>query len=135
MLRPACFRYQRPRLQGWRVLIVEDEPLVARLLEDEIRHAGAGVIGPARSVGEALLLIEAAVAEGGLHAAVLDFNLDGTAVLPVADRLAALGVPFLFATGYGEGCDRGLHAAMPVLVKPFESHTLLAALSDIAARR
>lgn len=104
------------------------------LLEDEIREAGAGVIGPAGSVREALLLIEAA-AEGGLNAAVLDFNLAGAVVLPVADHLAALGIPFLFATGYGEGCDRRLHTAMPVLAKPFGPNTLLSALRSLAGRQ
>jgi DNA-binding response OmpR family regulator len=134
-MHPAYFRCRRPRLQGWRILIVEDEPLVARLLKDEILEAGAGVIGPAGSVEDALLLIDAAAVNGGLNAAVLDINLDGAVVLPVADHLASLGVPFLFATGYGESCDRGLHTAMPVLAKPFGPHTLLSMLSDLAMRR
>jgi DNA-binding response OmpR family regulator len=134
-MHPAYFRCRRPRLQGLRILIVEDEPLVARLMKDELLEAGAGVIGPAGSVEHALLLIDAAAADRGLDAAVLDFNLDGVVVLPVADHLAALGVPFLFATGYGEGCDRGLHTAMPVLAKPFGPHTLLSALSGLAVRR
>jgi CheY-like chemotaxis protein len=109
-------------LEGKRILVVEDEVLVSMLLEDELRDAGATVLGPAPSVGDALRLAEAAAADGGLSAAVLDINLEGQRVWPVADRLAALGVPFLFATGYGEGCDTGGHAA-PVLHKPFDPHS------------
>jgi DNA-binding response OmpR family regulator len=123
------FRCQRPGLQGWRILVVEDEALVASLLEDDLLGTGAEVIGPAQSVDEALLLI--AAAEGRLSAAVLDFNLNGTMVSPVADRLADLGVPFVFATGYGEGCDRGLHAAAPVLAKPFSLNRLVAAIRGL----
>jgi DNA-binding response OmpR family regulator len=123
------FRCQKPGLQAWRILVVEDEALVASLLEDDLRSTGAEVIGPARSVDEALLLI--AAAEGRLGAAVLDFNLNGTMVSPVADRLADLGVPFIFATGYGEGCDRGLHTAAPVLAKPFSLNRLVAAIRGL----
>ena len=96
-----------PKLAGKHVLLVEDKPLVPLQAEDELRDAGATVLGPAVSVGQALRLIGMAVADGGISAAVLDINLDGRHVRPVADRLAALGVPFLFATGYGEGCDTG----------------------------
>jgi DNA-binding response OmpR family regulator len=127
------FRCQKPGLQAWRILVVEDEALVASLLEDDLRSTGAEVIGPARSVDEALLLI--AAAEGRLSAAVLDFNLNGTMVSPVADCLADLGVPFVFATGYGESCDRGLHAAAPVLAKPFSLNRLVAAIRGLPVAR
>jgi DNA-binding response OmpR family regulator len=119
-------------LRGKRVLIVEDEALVAMLVEDSLLEAGAEVMGPAASVGEALLLIEGAASDGGLNAAVLDINLAGEAVSPVADRLAAMGVPFLFATGYGEGCDTGGHAA-PLLQKPFEPRTLVTTVEALAS--
>ena len=119
-------------LEGKRVLIVEDEVLVAMLVEDGLHDAGAEVVGPATTVGEALRLIEGATADGGLSAAVLDIKLAGEAVRPVADRLAALGVPFLFATGYGEGCDTGGHAA-PVLHKPFDPGELIVAVHALAA--
>jgi len=119
-------------LRGKRVLVVEDYALVAMLLENILLEAGAEVVGPAVTVSEALLLIEGAASDGGLSAAVLDINLDGEAVTPVADRLAALGVPFLFATGYGKDCDKGGHAA-PLLQKPFELRTLLAAVESLAS--
>ena len=115
-----------------RVLIVEDEVLVAMLVEDGLHDAGAEVVGPATTVGEALRLIEGVVHDGGLSAAVLEIDLAGEAAWPVADRLAALGVPFLFATGYGEGCDTGGHAA-PVLHKPFDPHQLVVTVEALVS--
>ncbi len=122
----------RARLKDKRVLIVEDEPLVAMLVEDELLGAGAEVVGPAFSVGNALWLIEAAMADGGIDAAVLDINLGGKHVSPVAERLSALGVPFLFATGYGEGCDTGGHGAAPTLHKPFDPAMLLSVVEGLS---
>jgi DNA-binding response OmpR family regulator len=105
------------------------------LVEDELRGAGAEVLGPASTVDRALRLVEAVAADGGISAAVLDINLDGQRVEPVADRLAALGVPFLFATGYGEGCDTGGHGAAPILHKPFAPERLVAAVEALASAR
>ena len=121
------------KLTGKRVLVVEDEPVVSVLVEDELRGAGAEVMGPVPSVSGALRLIEAAAADGGISAAVLDINLDGQRVGPVADRLAALGVPFVFATGYGENCDTGGHRAAPILSKPFALKSLVAAVAALAS--
>lgn len=129
------FSHMHHALRGRRVLVVEDEALVAMMMEYGLVDAGADVIGPAFSVEEALGLIERTVQDGGLNAAVLDLNLEGAAVSPVADRLADLGVPFVFATGYGEDCDRGAHAAAPVLAKPFNPNALVAAVEGLAAGR
>ncbi len=124
--------FGRPaKLKGKRVLVVEDEALVSMLVEDELRDAGATIVGPAPSVGDALRLIEGAASDGGISAAVLDINLNGEKASPVADRLAALGVPFLFATGYGEGCDTGGHGAAPTLHKPFALERLIAAIEAL----
>lgn len=122
-------------LDARRVLVVEDEAIVAMLVEDGLAEAGAEVLGPAGSVEEALRLIEAAVTEGGLSGAVLDIALEGLGVAPVADRLAALGVPFLFATGWAanDGLAGG-HAA-PVLHKPFGPHALVAAVAALTRAR
>ncbi len=122
-------------LTGKRVLVVEDEALVTMLVEDLLRDAGATVLGPAPSVGDALRLVEAAAADGGISAAVLDINLEGERALPVAGRLAALSVPFVFATGYGEGCDTGEHGAAPTLRKPFAPERLVAAVEALASAR
>jgi DNA-binding response OmpR family regulator len=121
------------KLAGKRVLVVEDEPVVSMLVEDELRGAGAEVLGPASTVDRALRLVEAVAADGGISAAVLDINLDGRRVEPLADRLAALGVPFLFATGYGEGCDTGGHWTAPILHKPFAPEKLIAAVEALAS--
>ena len=120
------------KLNGKRVLVVEDEALVSMLVEDLLRDAGATVLGPASSVDEALRLVEAAAADGGISAAVLDIDLAGRHVAEVADRLAALGVPFLFATGYGDGRDPGGHGAAPVVEKPFDTGRLVAAVAALA---
>lgn len=128
------FPHHRHALRGRRILVVEDEALVAMLVEDELADAGAEVIGPASSVDQALDLVERMAATGrGLHAAVLDINLQGTMVSPVADRLAELGVPIVFATGYGHGCNRGAHGAAPLLMKPFGSDELIAAIEELGA--
>jgi len=126
------FPRHRRGLCGRRVLVVEDEALVAMLMEDGLADAGAEVVGPACSVDEALGLIERVACDGGLSAAVLDINLEGANVSPVADRLAALSVPFVFATGYGEGCDRCGYATAPVLAKPFDPDALVAAVEGLA---
>jgi DNA-binding response OmpR family regulator len=121
-------------LQGLRILVVEDEALVSMLVEEELLDAGALVIGPACSLDEALRLTETAVADGGLSAAVLDINLAGVAVWPVADRLAALGVPFVLSTGYDDNRNPSLHAAAPRLVKPFDLDALVAIIQQLAVR-
>ena len=80
-----------------RLLLVEDEWLIAGHLARVFKAAGAEVLGPAPSVGSALNLVGTAER---IDAAVLDINLRGEMVFPVADALAARGVPFVFATGY-----------------------------------
>jgi CheY-like chemotaxis protein len=132
----ATYRGRHPiTLGGKRILVVEDEALASMLIEDELRDAGAEVLGPAQSVGDALRLVEAAAANGGINAAVLDINLQGDVVGTVADRLAALGVPFLFATGYQEGCDTGGHGTAPILHKPFGPERLIAAVESLASAK
>ena len=119
-------------LSGQRVLVVEDEALVAMLIEDSLLDAGAEVVGTANTVERALAMIEVAMSDGGLTSAVLDLNLGGQRVQAVADRLLSLGVPFVIATGYGSNCDTGGHTAAPVIHKPFSSNMLTLALAGVA---
>ena len=83
-----------------RILVVEDEYLIADDLAHDLRGLGAEVVGPIASVGEAL---EAVQAEERLDGAVLDINLNGEMVFPVADALRERNVPIIFTTGYEEG--------------------------------
>ena len=111
---------------GRRVLTVEDEMIVAWLLEDMLRDLGCSVIGPAGSVKQALAMIEAEA----IDVAVLDVNLNGEMSYPIADALAARGVPFVFVTGYDKGRILDGYQSFPVLQKPFHRSEL----SDILAR-
>ena len=117
-------------LDGVRVLVVEDEALVAMLIEDALLDLGCVVIGPAPGVADALRLLE----DEAIDAALLDINLSGEMVFPVADRLAADGVPFVFSTGYGTAGLADHHRDRPVLQKPYNPAKLEAALSAVLGR-
>ena len=120
------------KLTGRRILVVEDEALVAMLVEDALVDAGATVIGPAATVAEALSLL-ASQGDSPPHAAVLDVNLAGEPSTPVADALAARGVPFVVATGYGvSGLPQG-HGSVPVLAKPYDPDELTSTLGRLCA--
>ena len=80
-----------------RVLVVEDEYMLADELETELADAGAIVLGPAATIEDAMAIIEA---EPGMDGAILDANLRGEMVFPAADLLLGRGVPFVFTTGY-----------------------------------
>jgi DNA-binding response OmpR family regulator len=110
-----------------KVLVVEDEALVAMLVEDALLDAGFGVMGPAATVEEALALLD----HERPDAVVLDLNLAGETSTPVADLLAARGIPYVIATGYGaSGLPAGHQDAM-VLAKPYDPAELTALLSKI----
>lgn len=87
-------------LKGRRILVVEDEYLIADDLRTVLMAAGAEVIGPWPTVSDALECITVGTE---FDAAILDVNLRGDMIFPVADALAARSVPFIFATGYDEG--------------------------------
>ncbi len=116
-------------LRGARVLIVEDAVLLALELETGLSEAGAQVVGPAYELEEAMNLLN-----GPLDAAVLDANLNGLSVIPVAEALAARNVPFVFATGYGDaGAPLGFDA--PIIRKPYDVTQVAAAVAGILAER
>ena len=108
------------------MLVVEDEPLIAMLLEDMLSDLDMPIAGVAESVPAAPDLV--ASLDGGLDGAILDMNLRGRSVEPVAQALAAKGVPFVFASGYGADALTERHAGAPVLPKPFRREALEAAL-------
>jgi len=116
-------------LGGRRVLVVEDEPLLAMEIESELADAGAAVVGPAGTLEAAARLIEAEA----FDAALLDANLAGRPVGTLAAALDARGVPFAFASGYGvSGLPEGFRDR-PLLGKPFSAEALLALVGRLLA--
>ena len=117
-------------LEGIRVLVVEDEFLVATLIEDMLVAAGCVVAGPIPRLSKAL----DAVGSGTFDAAVLDVNLAGDAHRSGrGSALSRRNVPFVFVTGYGTGALPGEYAARPRLCKPFKMADLLDKLSSVVA--
>jgi CheY-like chemotaxis protein len=115
-------------LKGLRVAVVEDETLVAILLEDMLMELGCQVVWTAHRVGKALDLVAQSTPEAG----VLDVNIAGDEVYPVAQALADRNIPFVFTTGYGTRGLSGVWRDRPIVQKPFQvehlSDGLLAAL-------
>ena len=111
-------------LQGVRVLLVEDESLVAMLVEDLLAELGCEVVDSPANVEDALHAVET----GGFDVAVLDVNLAGEHVDPVAGALVSRSIPIVFASGYGrDGVSRPF-ASAPVLAKPYNIQELAQAL-------
>jgi CheY-like chemotaxis protein len=103
-----------------RVLVVEDELMIRMLLEDMLAELGYTVAAEAGRIEEALQAAKTA----DFDLAILDVNLDGEPVLPVADALVARGMPFVFATGYGERGVPDPYRDRPMLKKPFQMEGL-----------
>jgi CheY-like chemotaxis protein len=108
------------------ILIVEDEPLIAMMLEDFLETLGHDVVGTCDSVEEAIEKVEA----GGFDLAIIDVQLkDGQRVWPLADRLAKAGTPFIIATGGHVEPPPEAHAAAPILAKPYTIEAIEPALA------
>ncbi|KQW84027.1 response regulator [Brevundimonas sp. Root1279] len=110
---------------GRRVLVVEDESLVAMLLETILEDMGCTPVGPASTVDEGLQLV---AEDAPIDAALLDVNVAGRQIFPVAEALKARGVPFIFSTGYGEGGLPDEWRGQPTLQKPFTEAAVREAL-------
>lgn len=108
------------RAIGLRVLLVEDEIMVALLLEDMLAELGHEVIGPVARLDEALEMAQGQA----LDVALLDVNLNGKEIYPVAEALAAREIPFVFVTGYGRRALRAPYHDRPILQKPFRRDAL-----------
>ena len=109
---------------GRRVLVVEDESLVAMLLETILEDMGCVPVGPASTVDEGLSMATDEV----IDAALLDVNVAGRQVFPIAQILKDRGVPFVFSTGYGEGGLPDEWRGQPTLQKPFTESAVRDAL-------
>jgi CheY-like chemotaxis protein len=114
-------------LAGRRILLVEDELLVAMMLEDVLRGEGCVLVGPVGRVEAALK----AAREERLDAAILDVNLAGVRVDPIARALAERKIPFVFTTGYDRGMLPAEYANRPTLAKPFKPAQLVEALQAL----
>ena len=113
---------------GRRILVVEDEMMILLMMEEMLADLGATVTAAA-TVKQALAGIDAHV----FDAATLDLNLDGNESYPVADTLAAHGVPFVFSTGYSQKSLRDGYRERPVLRKPFKQRDLVETVTRLLA--
>ncbi|HEY0011957.1 MAG TPA: response regulator [Allosphingosinicella sp.] len=110
-----------------RILVVEDEPIVALSLQDTLEDLGFEVVGPAFRVAAALALARVEA----IDAAILDVNMAGEDSYGIAEALRARGIPYLFATGYGrQGLEPG-HEDVPVLQKPYREAQVAAGLAAL----
>lgn len=104
--------------------------MVSMLIEDLLVGLGCTVVGPAARIEDAMRLANA----GEMDCAVLDVNLGGQPIYPVADLLRAKGSPFAFVTGYGDAGLREVDRSSAVLQKPFLDADLARVLADLKAR-
>ena len=116
----------KQELSNRKVLVVEDEMMIAMLIEDMLDEFGCKLVGPATNVPRALELI----GKESIAVAVLDLNLDGKDTYAIADALQRKNVPFIFATGYGSTGLRQEYGNRTVLQKPFQARDLETALTE-----
>lgn len=112
-----------------RLLVVEDEYLIRMLLEDMLSDLGYDVTAAVGTIAEAREL----ATSGDFNAAILDVNLDGQEIYPVAEILAKRGLPFVFVTGYGEASLPASYRGRPALQKPFQAELLKETLAGLLA--
>jgi CheY-like chemotaxis protein len=111
---------------GRKILVVEDEMMVAMLIEDMLGDLGCETVGPVGRLEEALSMAE----QCSVDAAVLDVNLNGRETYPVAEALQRRGIPFIFATGYGAAGLSQRFRDAPTLQKPFQERELARLLAE-----
>jgi CheY-like chemotaxis protein len=125
MNEPASAFPEEP-LAGRRVLVVEDEAMIALLIQDMLADLGTTVVGPAARIDEALALARSAE----IDLAALDLNLGGEPVYPVAEALAERSIPFVFMTGYGQLGIAEAWRGRPSIAKPFRPSQLAGFLRE-----
>jgi CheY-like chemotaxis protein len=116
---------------GKRVLIVEDEAMIRMLLADMLGDLGYTVAAEAGRLEEAIKLAK----DAAFDFAILDLNLNGQPIAPVVEALIARGLPFAFATGYGELGVPEAYRGRPMLQKPFQSDALGRVLAILTAAK
>lgn len=117
-------------LAGCRILVVEDEFLIAAALCDMLEEASAVVVGPCSTVRQGLQ----ALGQQAVDAAILDINLNGEWSDPIAEELDRLGIPFVFTTGY-QASDRTRRFGAGIVAKPYDQKELVDALVRAIADR
>ena len=117
-------------LDGLRVLLVEDEAIIAMTAEDMLEELGCTVAATATNIEEAF----ACVKGREFDVALLDINLNGQQSLPVAALLRAAGTPFVFTTGYGAAGSGAEYADVPLITKPYQIGDLEAAIGQALGR-
>lgn len=113
-------------IRGRHLLILEDEPIIGLTLEDMIAEAG-GTSDYAETLEQGIELASGS----GLHAAILDVNIHGQKSYPLADLLTQQGVPFVFATGYGDTLHPEQFAKVPTVTKPYSLPDIEKALAEV----
>lgn len=111
---------------GWRVLVLEDEPIIGFALEDMLLDIGCGAVFLATRLSEAMQVIE----NEPVDAAILDVNIHGERSYPVADALRLRPLPYVFASGYGDTEHPPEHRSVPTLVKPYNIEDIRSALHN-----
>jgi len=113
------------------VLVAEDEFIIALALGEMLEDHGVVVVGPAGRLERAVTMAETAE----ISLALLDVNLRGKPIFPVAEILAARGIPFIFMTGYARADLPPRFADTPMLFKPFNYSTLVRVMAELASPR
>jgi CheY-like chemotaxis protein len=123
-------RQDIPDVGPVRVLVVEDEVIIAMSLEDMLVDLGCSVVGPATNLDQAHLL----AATADFDVALLDVNLDGERSEPIAEVLTQRAIPYALITGYGAAAIEGDGSAPPILSKPCSPGSLAALLRQLERR-
>jgi CheY-like chemotaxis protein len=121
----------QPAENKYRVLLVEDEAIIAMLMEDLLEELGCDIVTTAGTLDDALT----AAGTGRYDVAFLDVNLHGVPVYPVAEVLRSRAIPFAFVTGYGSTGVAAVQVEAPILQKPFQLRDLAAVLSRLRSQQ
>jgi CheY-like chemotaxis protein len=127
-MQPASYN-MTSKLDGLRVLVMEDEALIAEQIQWFLEDAGMVVVGPLGNLPDAL----AAAASSEFDLALVDINLGGHDSYPVADKLVERGIPLILMSGYTSAQLPAAYAAYPSLAKPFDPQALLDLIEQVAA--